>query len=349
MRRPGIDRILVLTGVCLVLIFSGFNLIGFKAISSRGLGREIEIRSESAEAAASEALLVTLGTLPIADPVAAFRFEPEPLEFDARAFYTEHELASYQERRTRDDLYRRISPPLALRWQDQAGGVLLEWNANPLNDAIQRDAAGDPLLKTGYRIYRWRVGEAPTVIATASLDQTRFMDPDLGSRGGRVFYSVLTVLEGRVGGRDTLIESERSDVLEVDLKESFELRLIDGTPDRVTVEVTVGAEANRTSARFEVASGDSIGTLSGIDGSGGDENLRTIDYRTGLTVVEISEVSDVRDQVIRHPKFNPDGSRESDDTGFLFREEVRKTPIQRLEVRCEGEGGKTRVLSIDRP
>ena len=112
----------------------------------------------------------------------------------------------------------------------------------------------------------------------------------------------------------------------------------------LTIEVSVGTEANPYSARFEVASGDSIGTVSSVDG---EDGVRTVDFSTGLIVKEIVTVSDTRDEVIRHPLFNPDGSRASDETGYLTREEVREIPVQRLEVRCEDANGEIRFLSLD--
>ncbi len=41
--RPSLDRILVLTGICLLLIVLAFDIFGFKAISSKELGPTIDV------------------------------------------------------------------------------------------------------------------------------------------------------------------------------------------------------------------------------------------------------------------------------------------------------------------
>ncbi len=346
MRRPGVDRILVLTGVCLVLIFLAFSYLAFNALSSKELGRAIAIETKRESLAIDDPFRAVVEARPVSDPIAMFAFTPGRLEFAAKTFYTDRELEGYRERRSKEDLYRGIAPPLDLRWSQRKKGVQLEWSPNPQNAAIEADVRGNSLLKTGYRIYRWRMGEEPAVVATALLNQTSYLDQDIGPRGGLVFYSVVTVLEGRIGQRDTLIESESSDVLEVDLEETFELRLLGGTPEEAVVEVVVTFGNERLSSKFPVRKGDTIGRLAEIETQSG---LRAVDFTTGLRVTEIAEIEHIREEVIRHPVFNPDGSRSFDETGFLFREETRKVPIQRLEVRCEDERGRPRSLSADRP
>ncbi|MBI4881877.1 MAG: hypothetical protein HY812_19790, partial [Planctomycetes bacterium] len=210
------DRILVLTGVCLVLIFLAFSYLAFNALSSKELRQTIAIETKREPLAIDDPFWVVVEARPVSDPIAMFAFTPERLEFASKIFFADRELEGYRERRSKEDLYRGIAPPLELRWSQRKKGVLLEWSPNPRNVAIEADVRGNPLLKTGYRIYRWRVGEDPAVVATATLNQTSYLDPEIGSRGGLIFYSVVTVLEGRIGQRDTLIESESSDVLEVD-------------------------------------------------------------------------------------------------------------------------------------
>ena len=345
MSRPSPDRVLVLTAGGLLASFLIVHALTFRTISSSTIGPELLLETDAEADAFRGAFFAANPAGNQVDVHGSFRRELTELQFESTVFFAEHELEGYQARKSREDLFQRIAPPLAVRGRRRESGVLLEWDQNPVNEVIQRNVGADAQLKAGYRIYRWREGQQPARIAAASLDTTSYLDVDLGPRGGRVFYSVLSVLAGRIGIHDTLIESKQSEVLEIDLSESFELQLIDGTAERATIEVSVVIEANRYSARFEVASGDSIGTLSGVDGRDG---VRTVDFGTGLIVKGIVEVSDVRDQVIQHPVFNPDGSRASDDTGFVSREEVRKIPIQRLEVRCENAAGQTRVLSIDR-
>ncbi|MFH0945628.1 MAG: hypothetical protein V2A76_10560 [Planctomycetota bacterium] len=342
MRHVSADRVLVMVGGAFLCFFILVNLLSFRSIASSRLGTELVLESTPAETSGS--FFAALPAEPPIDPLGQFRFEPTDLHFKATVFFANHELATYQDRKSREDRFQGIAPPLNLRFRKKAGGILLEWAPNPVNTVIQQDVADEPQLRTGYRIYRWREGQEPKVIATDSLDSRSFFDQQTGPQGGRLHYSVLAVLEGRIGDRDTLIESRQSEVLKIDLEEGFALRLVSGDLERVIIEITVGTEANPYSARFEVASGDSIGTLSGVDG---EDGVRTVDFGTGLIVKEIEEVNDSRDEVIQHPLFNPDGSRASDETGYLIREEVREIPVQRLEVRCEGAGGEIRILSLD--
>src|SRR5690606_25153716 len=101
-----------------------------------------------------------------------------------------------------------------------------------------------------------------------------------------------------------------------------------GPDARVAIEVAVPGPPVRR-AVFEAGRGDPIGAAKVIGGT-------TVDFGTGLTVESITLVEDERSETVRHPLFDPDGSRAFDETGFLFREETRRIPIQRLEVRCTG-------------
>ncbi len=346
MIRAGADRILVLTGICLLLIFLGFRELAFNAISSNELGQIVLIEAKPPSAHGEDPFKVLESAATTRDTLVRFDFDRSDLEFAAETFFSAAELSTYADRRSTEELFRRIAPPLRLRWEPHGLAIELAWDRNPANDAIEREAAGNSLLSTGYRVYRWRVGETPRVIATGSLSQTRHLDEGLGARGGTVFYAVLTVLEGRIGEKDTLIESERSEVLTVVREDAFDVRLLGdataGDEPRVRIEVTVATEEDLASATFDVGVGDTIGGPREVAG-------RTIDFHTGLEVAAIDVIAETRDETIRHPLFNPDGSRAFDETGFLFREEVRKIPVQRLEVRCDGDRGATRSLSVDRP
>lgn len=346
MNRVGIDRILVLTGICLLLIVLAFHELAFNAVHSKRLEQLVTIGDDGRE----DARQAYAGLLHTPDPVGAegrFALKLDGLQFESAAFYSAHELQEFRERGTRVDRYQRIlAPPLALRSTRTSGGVLLEWDSNPSNDALQLEADANPLLKTGYRIYRWRAGAAPAVIATGKLTQTRYLDSDLGPRGGEVFYSVLTVLEGRIGTSDTVIESQRSETLTVQLADAFDFDLVSGTSDRAVVEVVLPEDPAlgvRPRHRFEVGVGDTIGALVV------PEVGAPLNFETGWVVNEIREVNETRDQVARHPVFNPDGSRTSDENGFVFRDEVRKIPVRRLEVQCTDAGGTPRVLSLELP
>lgn len=335
------DRILVLTGICCLLIVLAVRGLAFNVIADNELEQVVELGGTAAPYR-GDPYRDLLGAGPLKETYGRFAFRSEELEFPSSLFYEDQAIAEYRDRRSREDRYRRaIAPPLELRHERIPTGVLLVWDANPKNEAIAREVAGNPLLKTGYHIYRWRSGEQPQVIASGDLSQTRHLDEALGPRGGDVFYSVLTVLQGRIGTRETVIESERSATLTVHLDDAFELRLISGTTDTAVIEVTVPTSSGPRSERFEVSEGQSIGSVRQLDGA-------ACDFATGLLVDEIGEVETVREERVRHPVFQPDGSRAFEENGFLFRDEVRKIPVQRLEVRCSGERVAPRVLSLDR-
>jgi hypothetical protein len=280
---------------------------------------------------------------PLSGTIAALAFEPSRIEFAPEATFEAGTTDGFIERRRKArDVRREVAPPSALRWRRTAEGVLLEWEPNPLNEALLLEARANPLLTVGYRVYRWRVGQEPTAVATGGLERNSYLDRDLGPRGGRVFYSVLTVLEGRIGDRDTLIESERSKVLTVDLEESFELRLLGGTSERVGIEVRVQGGAPARSARFDVAVGDEIGQPVEVSGA-------SVDFATGYAVTEIVETTEPVEQRVRRPMFNPDGSRARDATGFQYNDEVRTIPTRRLRVTCANDQGDLKTLVVDLP
>ena len=335
------DRILVLTGICCVLIVLGFRALAFNAVSSKGLGRVIEVQAPATSTNSHPyAELLKAGTL--METYDRFVFAPKELEFPSTILFEDAEVAEFRDRRSKEDRFRRaIAPPLELSHSVRRTGVLLEWKSNPSNEALQRETSGNPLLNTGYRIYRWRSGEDPQVIASGNLDQTSYLDEELGPRGGEVFYAVLTVLEGRIGTRDTVIESQRTEPIGVSLEDAFELRLVAGDTERVEIEVSVPTPGGLRTTRYALGVGDAIGDVQDSDGT-------PVDFATGLVIESIREVDTHREEHIRHPVFEPDGSRAFDENGFLFRDEIRKIPVRRLEVSCARDRAAPRVLSLDR-
>lgn len=335
------DRILVLTGTCLVLIFLGFDQLVHKLLSDKGLGTSVAPAVMDSDEASEQAFVaMTQGGLP-GDPRAAFAFERSDLEYAATAAFEPSDLASFADHKQREHRPdRTLAPPVALRWNRGPQGLLIEWDGSPRNDAVAREVAGNPLLTTGYRIYRWRADQEPAAVGKVPLDQTSFLDAEVGLQGGRVFYSVVTVLEGMIGNRDSLIESERSDVLTVDLEDRFQLRVLTGDATQATIEVTTDGPIGPRSMAFPVKPGSTIGALVSVDGM-------PADFQTGLTVTAIELVPATREERVRHPVFAPDGSRARDESGFMHRDDVRTVSFQRIVVRCVDARGSTRTLTLD--
>ncbi|MBK6942771.1 MAG: hypothetical protein IPH13_21570 [Planctomycetes bacterium] len=312
-----------------------------KLLSDKGLGTSVApVVTDSDEAAEQAFVAMTQGGLP-GDPRAAFAIERSDLEFAATAAFESTELASFADHKQRENrLDRTLAPPVALRWNRGPQGLLIEWDGSPRNDAVAREVAGNPLLTTGYRIYRWRADQEPAAVGKVPLDQTSFLDAEVGLQGGRVFYSVVTVLEGMIGNRDSLIESERSDVLTVDLEDRFQLRVLSGDATQATIEVTTDGPIGPRSMAFPVKPGSVIGALVSVDGM-------PADFQTGLTVTAIELVPATREERVRHPVFAPDGSRARDESGFVHRDDVRTVSFQRIVVRCVDARGSTRTLTLD--
>lgn len=343
-RILGIDRILVLTGICFILIF--FTLDRFTARTAAGLGGQVTL-SPSADVPASpeNQRLAALEARHVrVDPLAAFAFAPQDFAIRPDAFHLPAEVDAYLRRKAEggsaEDVFAGVSAPSNLRWTKRIDGLMVQWDTTARDAEIASYFANHPTLEVAVRLYRWRAGEEPAVVASTRLDQTSFLDANLGPAGGPISYSAVVVLLPKNAPSAAPLDRRSSDVLTVDLESSFDLQLLSGAADRVTVQVTVGIGRTQRTAAFEVAVGDRVGDLRTVDG-------QEVDFRTGLVVAGIQLLPAAKDEVVRHPVFNPDGSRAADASGFRFRDEVRSIPIQRLEVRCVNDQGKPLALSLD--
>lgn len=340
MRRPALERILVLTGVCLVPIFLGFKWRAYKSLPAKNLPHDTEFTAEPVRGAEGDPFQGLAEAAPARPANPDGRFERTDLEFGRALFHVPAELEEFAARGSVAE--RTIAPPLGLRWSQHEGGILLEWQPNPENEDIAADIAGDPLRSMGYLIYRWRANEEPVVVATAPLEQTSFVDRRPGPRGGSLQYAVVTVLQHDVGGRESIERSERSQVVEVDLADTVATRLVGGTAEAAVVEVTVGGGRDRRTRRFEVAAGERVGAPVEVDG------VET-DFTTPYTVDAIEVAEELRERRVRRPVFQPDGSRAMDDSGFAWREEVRQVPVRVLRVTVRNDRDEPSVWTADLP
>ncbi len=346
MRPVPVDRILVLTGTCLVLIVLAFTGYFLNTRTSKRLSRLTVIETESTLSVARRPLEARARTPVFSEWARAFAFEPHTSghAFSAGSFYDQDALADFA---GRSDLDRQIRDslvaPTGIRATEQADpvGIRIEWDTNPNLAAIRATIEKNPSLEAGCRVDRWRAGEEPAVIATLPLDASTYLDSSVGPRGGAFTYRVRVFVKGKSIDGSLLAEERKSDLVTVSRSEAFGLRLVAGDTTKITFEVTVNAGPGKKSARFDAHRGEKIGAMTNLDGA-------MVDFSTGLTVLEISEFDDVRETTVRHPQFNPDGSRRIDENGLVFRDEIRKVPVRRLEVRVQDSAGATRALSIDR-
>ncbi|MFO0981790.1 MAG: hypothetical protein U1E76_08625 [Planctomycetota bacterium] len=290
----------------------------------------------------------------IADVLTMYRERPRLLKDGSRAFFEAHEVKSFAERAEATGEFRRmIFPPLELSGEVAVGAVNLVWVGNPRNDALGQKIGSDSLLTIGYQIYRWTKGGHPQVIAKTSLANTAFADDTIGSAKVEYFYSVLTVLEGRVGGAPTVIESERSNVLRVVTKEAFTLEVLRALqPDAggggaasapvdgalVAVVVPTGEHSERR--EFLVRVGETIGAVAGVA-----PGVRQ-SFETGLKLVSVQEIEEEKAVDVARALFDPDGRRSLDNDGRpAFERGSRLARMRHVEIVTTDALGERRVFS----
>jgi hypothetical protein len=235
---------------------------------------------------------------------------------------------------------RALKPPTSLTPTATRDGVELSWEAPAGLDALRATLRDLPLLRLGFRVYRWPEGEEPRLLSTFDASQTRILDRDLPLWRVRFRYCVATVLEGTIGDLPTLIESKRSSVMTVETSENFELKLLDGSADRARLHVSAWIEGEAVQGDVEFKAGQRV--KSELDRAG-----TPIEVDTGLTVEGLRVVDGTAEKTVQRAEFLPDGRRKLDPaTGRpLFRSETVTVPTRTLELRLDDASGATRTLT----
>jgi hypothetical protein len=339
-RRPAAERVLALIAGGLAAIFLAIDGAGYFASNQRQLAKLGDSLREVSERADDGPVDRDLAQpKPLArgiDLVTA----PTKWEFGHRSMFTDLEIAAWSaEAERRDKLRGDLSPPLRLRAERRGNDVEVKFDFNPAN-ATLRDLGESSLLRAGYQLYRWRDREEPTLVANLGLNETSYRDRGIGPRAGTLQYSIKTVLKDRIGDVETLIQSSAVESIRLELDELFTLELLAATADRATLQVTVPIDDEQRSTHFEVEKNAPVGSILRLDGA-------ETDFRTGLTLESIAIVETVSERQRRVPVFNADGSRATGESGFLFRDEIRKVPIRRTTVRLVAAGGGVRELVRD--
>lgn len=352
MRTLDLDRILVLTGIFLLLIFLAFDVAFFNVVIDKELGASARSGSGAEVRYQKDPFKDVLVPTRPAEALQATAFRAPRLDVPTDEFFTTEERAAYRQRAQRAvQLAKALAPPLGLKAVQRGQAVLLEWAPNPANEMLKEQQPTEPdggsLQTAGYQIYRWRGGEPPTAIAIGNLDTTSFLDTGLGPRGGLVHYSVKTVLKNRIGPLETLRESVQSEPLAIEVADSFQLALLGGDEGKASLEVKVVPGDRELSHVFDVVPGAPVGAA--IDVAADGAAPARIDFFTGLTVESIHVIADEVQRTVHNPVFNPDGSRATDENGFKFNDEIETVTVHRLEVRCTGGPTGSRVLNLDRP
>jgi len=235
---------------------------------------------------------------------------------------------------------RSLKPPATVTCNATRDGIEVRWERPADLDAQLALLRDLPLLRLGFRVYRWREGEEPRLVSPLAANETSFTDRDLPLWRVRFFYCVATVIEGTIGDLPTPIKSQRSQVMKVETTENFRLEVEGGGADKASVVLTAWLDGGERRESLEVAPGQRIAKSVRRDG-------RPFDLDTGLTLQELRVVDGTAEKSVQRAEFLPDGRRKIDPaTGRpSFHAETVTVPTRTLELRMTEPGGATRTLS----
>jgi hypothetical protein len=235
---------------------------------------------------------------------------------------------------------RALKPPTAVTSTATRDGIEVRWNAPVDLDALRATLRDLPLLRLGFRVYRWREGEEPRLLSAFEASQTSITDRDLPLWRVRFFYCVATVLEGTIGDLPTLIESKRSSVMTVETLENFGLEVVDGSADRARLRISAWVGGTPLDTEAEFAAGQRIRATA-------DDAGTPVEVDTGLTLAELRVVDGTVEKSIQRAEFLPDGRRKIDPaTGRpMFRADTITVPTRTLELHLSEGTGAGRTLT----
>lgn len=271
--------------------------------------------------------------------------EPAPagIELPAALFYAPDEVALYRDKsRSEGEFERSLEPPREPRAGFEGDAVVVAWQPPDGFDSLRERLAAAPLLRAGFRLYRWRDGEEPALLATFGGTTTSYEDRDLPLWRERFFYCVATVLEGTLDELPTLIESKRSAVMTAETPERYSLQVLGEEADHVRLELAGEVGGRLLRRALEVAVGDRIAAPADAAGPELDSGLVVTAWRWVEGSLETSRV---------RPEFLPDGRRKLDPASGLpsFVTEPVTLPTRDLELTCREPSGATRTFTSPSP
>ena len=264
--------------------------------------------------------------------------------FKSELVFSSAQVELFRQKSAREGEFERaLKPPEALTATATRDGIGLGWTTPTSLAPLRASIANQPLLRLGFRVYRWREGEEPQLLSTFDDQRTEYQDRDLPVRRTRFFYCVVTVLEGTIGELPTLIESKRSAVITAETEETFTLTLMDGSEERVHFAVSAWIDGIERGAEVEVGLGESVRAEVPREVAGQVVPF-TID--TGLALRSLRFETGSATSTVERPEFQPDGRRKLDPTSGLptFRKETLTTPTRTLEALLADESGVTRSI-----
>jgi hypothetical protein len=258
----------------------------------------------------------------------------------------------FKQKSAREGEFERVlKPPVALVATAKRDGIEVTWEAPPDLAEVAASLADQPLLRLGFRVYRWREGEQPRLLATLEGLGTTYEDRDLPLWRERFFYCVATVIEGTIGEVPTLIESRQSPVKTADTLENFTITVEGGSEESVRLDVAGWVSGGWRHASVELAKGGRVaGTAKAPPRDAPNarpESFVDAPVDTGLTLEQAEFVDGQYETTVQRPEFLPDGRRKLDPTSGqpTFRAERVSVPTRTLVVTLADAAGAQRTIS----
>lgn len=271
------------------------------------------------------------------------------LRFKSELLFSHSQVELFEQKSAREGEFERaLKPPDAPVATATQDGIEVAWKAPTDLVSLRVSLVDQPLLRLGFRVYRWREGEEPRLLTTLIDPRdggpeglgTKYQDRDLPLWRERFFYCVATVLEGTIGDLPTLIESKRSPVMTAETLENFKIEVVAGADDHATDRAVVAFAAWVDGAwrqqQVDVAAGSRIASR-GLD--------------TGLTVKELRWVDGAYELHRQRPEFLPDGRRKLDpESGRpTFHAETVMVPTRTLSLIVTDLSGAERTFTSAGP
>ena len=269
-------------------------------------------------------------------------------EFNSALVFSASELELFAQKSTSEGEFERsLQPPEALTAKANRDGVEVEWAAPADFAEVRARLRSQPLLRLGFRVYRWRGDGEPKLLTTFEGNRSAYQDRDLPLWQERFSYCVATVIEGTIGDLPTLIESKRSSVITVETVENFSLEVVDAEADALRVSLHAYVDGSTIDRVIKVAVGDAIAPEPAADLPA--PLASRLD--TGLTLTTLRWIEGTTDDVRTRPEFLPDGRRKLDPVTGLptFRTETLTVPTRTLEAECRDRSGGTRTFTSVAP
>jgi hypothetical protein len=262
-------------------------------------------------------------------------------KFDGELVFPPQQIALFRTKSAREgELARSMQPPVSVAATAARDSIEIVWQPPASLDVVRAKLREQPLLRLGFRVYRWREGEEPHLLSSFGDQQTQVTDRDLPLWRARFFYCVATVLEGTIGDLPTLIESKRSSVITVETLENFTVDVVGGSAEHARVRISTSIDGAPREETIEVGAGDRITKV--IERGG-----KPFDLDTGLVVKDLVATESASEETVDRPEFLPDGRRKLDpETGApSFRKQKIRVPTRTLVLHCSEPSGVIRSFT----